>query len=101
MGRHGARGARRPMGAGGAAVQANGRAVITQAARAGAWSSRARRLTTRPRDVSGAPPVTSQGRGRARSPRARGSLHSEQSMLFVCMPLYYFDSVSMTSHALD
>lgn len=80
----------RPMGAGGAANAANGRRVITQAARGRAWCSRAQRVTARSaRDVTGAPPRDVEGLGHARS---RARLHSEQSMTSVCMPLYYFDS---------
>lgn len=48
----------RPMGADGAARRANGGGPITQATRAGAWRSRAHRVTTARsrRDVTGAPP---------------------------------------------
>lgn len=46
------------MGADGAARRANGGGPITQATRAGAWRSRAHRVTTARsrRDVTGAPP---------------------------------------------
>ncbi|CAH2234704.1 jg4690 [Pararge aegeria aegeria] len=62
------------MAADGAARRANGGALITQRARAGAWHSRARRVTAARsrRDVTGAPPRdVCEGRGRARSRRSR------------------------------